>query len=324
MRNILETSPCVLYRVNEDEPIMSAGLHLSQLDIEGVVAVDGAGKPTGVTLGYNVLRLVDTKTVWSAFYRTRVADSKMRVLLAEPEDDVQTIIKSILHHGWGYAIAVNASGAPINLIGLLDIAEFPVRSGYTAKVTNVRATDKASNPLISISEGVTVMAAIQTMLDKHVRRLFVRESELVVSDSGVIKWLLSPANFGRLRDAPSEVLASSVGSLGPLLHKPVFVEKDLDAEKPQQWINKEDARCLITDDRTMILTPWDLTVSLLAKRPHRRPSVVSRAIGRIFGPLAAPPPNAEALHRRFLPFSITFGAHLISRALRTISNGPTA
>jgi CBS domain-containing protein len=265
IKNILETSPCVLYKVNEDDPIISAGLHLSQLDIEGVVAVDGAGKPTGVILGYNVLRLVDTKSVWSAFYQTRIADSKMRVLLAKPEDDVQTIIQSILHHGWGYAIAINPNGAPTNLIGLLDIAQFLVRSGYTAKVTNVRARDKASNPLISISETASVMASIQTMLDKHVRRLFVTESELVVSDRGIIKWLLSPANLGKLRDAPGEVLSSSVKSLGPLLHKPVIVEKDLDAAKALQLINREDARCLITDDRTMILTPWDLTVSLIAK-----------------------------------------------------------
>jgi len=50
-----------------------------------------------------------------------------------------------------------------------------------------------------------------------------------------------------------------------MLNRPVFVEKDLDAARALQLINKEDARCLITDDRKMILTPWDLTVSLLAK-----------------------------------------------------------
>jgi len=265
IKSILETSPCTLYRVNEDEPIISAGLHLSHLDVEGVVSVDRAGKPTGIIIGYNVLRLTNAKTVWSTFYQTRIKDSKMRVLLAGPEDDVQTIVKSILNHGWGYAIVVNPSGAPTNLVGLLDIAEFLVKSGFTTKVTNVRARDKASNPLISISEEVSVMAAIETMLDKHVRRLFVRESELVVSDRGMIKWLLSPTNLGRLRDAPSEVLASSVGSLGPMLHKPVFVEHDLDAARALQLINKEDARCLITDDRKMILTPWDMTISLLAR-----------------------------------------------------------
>ena len=265
IRRILETSPCVLYKVNEEEPIISAGLHLSQLDVEGVVSVDRAGKPTGVILGYNVLRLVNARTVWSTFYQTRIADSKMRVLLTKPEDDVQTIVKSILSHGWGYAIVVNPGGAPTNLIGLLDIADFLVKSGFTAKVTNVRARDKASNPLISISEGATLITAIQTMLDKHIRRLFVRESEQVVSDRGVIKWLLSPANLGRLRDAPGEVLSSTLSSLGPILNKPVFVEKDLDAARALQLITKEDARCLITDDRKMILTPWDLTVSLLAK-----------------------------------------------------------
>jgi CBS domain-containing protein len=265
IKHILDTSPCVLYRVKEDEPIISAGLHLSQLDVEGVVAVDGAGKPTGIIIGYNVLRLVNSSTVWSTFYQTRIADSKMRVLLARPADDVQTIVKNIMNNGWGYAIAVNAGGTPTNLIGLLDIADFLVKSGFTAKVTNVRARDKASNPLISISEQATIMAVIQTMLDKHVRRLFIDESELVVSDRGIIKWLLSPANLGRLRDAPSAVFASPLSSLGPMLHAPVFVEKDLDAAKALQLINKGDARCLITDDRKMILTPWDLTISLLAK-----------------------------------------------------------
>jgi CBS domain-containing protein len=264
IRNLLETSPSVLYRVNEEEPIISAGLHLSQLDIEGVVSVDKAGKPTGIIIGYNVLRLVNAKTVWSTFYQTRIADSKMRVLLAKPEDDVQNIVKSIQNHGWGYAIVVSPGGAPTNLVGLLDIADFLVKSGFTAKVTNVRARDKASNPLISVSERASIMAVIQTMLDKHVRRLFVTESERVVSDRGVIKWLLSPANLGKLRDAPGEALSSPLSSLGPMLHKPVFVEKDLDAARALQLINSEDARCLITDDRKMILTPWDLTVSLLA------------------------------------------------------------
>ncbi|HEV2390669.1 MAG TPA: hypothetical protein VGS04_08100 [Nitrososphaerales archaeon] len=265
IKNVLDASPCTLYKINEEEPIISAGLHLSQLDVEGVVSVDGAGKPTGVIIGYNVLRLVNPKTVWSTFYQTKIADSRMRVLLARPENDVQTIVKSILNHGWGYAIVVNATGAPTNLIGLLDLAEFLAKSGFTGKVTNVRARDKASNPLISISERATIMTAIQTMLDKHVRRLFVNESQMIISDRGAIKWLLSPTNLGRLRDAPGEVLSSPVSSLGPMLHKPVFVEKDLDASRALQLISKEDARCLITDDKKMILTPWDLTISLLTK-----------------------------------------------------------
>ncbi len=78
VKSILEASPCTLYKINENEPIISAGLHLSQLDVEGVVAVDQAGAPTGIILGYNVLRLVNRKTVWTTFYQTRIADSKMR------------------------------------------------------------------------------------------------------------------------------------------------------------------------------------------------------------------------------------------------------
>ncbi len=170
-----------------------------------------------------------------------------------------------MNQGWGYAIVVAPNGAPTNLVGLLDIASFLVKSGYTAKITNVRARDKASNPLVSVSENLSVMDTIQTMLDKHVRRLFVKESGLVVSDRGIIKWLLSPVNLGRLRDSPGEILDSPIKSMGPMLHKPVFVDPELDAASALSWINAEDGRCLITKDRKMILTPWDLTISMLAK-----------------------------------------------------------
>jgi CBS domain-containing protein len=262
---VLEASPCTLYRVNEQEPIISAGLHLSQLDVEGVVATGPDGKPTGIIIGYNVLRLLNPRSVWSTFYQTKIADSKMRVLLTKPEEDVQAIVRSIMNHGWGYAIVVNRNGAPTNLIGLLDIAGYLLKSGFSARVTNVRAKEKASNPLLSISEGASLMAAVETMLDKHVRRLYVKEPQLVVSDRGIIKWLLSPANLGKLRDSPREVLESPVKSMGGTLHKPVFVEPDLDAETALKLINSEDARCLISRDRKMILTPWDLTISLLTK-----------------------------------------------------------
>lgn len=262
---LLEYSPCTLYKVGEKEPIISAGLHLSQLDVEGVVATGGDGKPTGIIIGYNVLRLMNPKSVWSTFYNTKIADSKMPVLLAKPTDDLHLMVKSIMNHGWGYAIVVDPVGAPTHLIGLLDLAVFLVKSGLTANVTNVRAKEKASNPLVTISEGASVMTAIASMLDRHVRRLYVKESELVISDRGIIKWLLSPANLTKLRDAPKEVLDASVSSLGPILHKPVFVEPNLDAAAALKLLNDQDGRCLITKDRKMILTPWDLTISLLAK-----------------------------------------------------------
>jgi CBS domain-containing protein len=265
IKKILEASPCTLYRIDESEPIISAGLHLSQLDVEGVVATDKTGKPTGIIIGYNVLRLANPKTIWSTFYQTRIADSKMRVLLTKPEDDVQTIAKSIVSNGWGYAIVVNPAGNPTNLIGLLDIAEFLVKSGFTARVTNVRARDKASNPLIKTSEQLSVYETIRTMLDKHVRRLFLKETERIVSDRAIIKWLLSPVNLGKLRDSPEEVMRSPVSAIGAMLHKTVFVEPDCDASTALKLINTEDSRCLVTNDRRMILTPWDLTISLLTK-----------------------------------------------------------
>jgi CBS domain-containing protein len=264
VQNILDGSPCKLYRVQEEEPVITAGLHLSQLDIEGVVAVDKAGKPTGIIIGYNVLRLTNPKTVWATFYQTRVADAKMRVILAEPKDDFQAVLRSMLNHGWGYAIVVGPDGKAKNLVGLLDVADFLVKSGLTEKIANVRVQDMGTNPLVSASQSLSVMDTIQTMLDRHVRRLLLNESELIVSDRGIIKWLLSPANLGRLRDSPAELLQSPLSAMGTMLQKPSFLDEDCDVGTALNLMYKEEARCLITKDRKMILTPWDLTVGVLA------------------------------------------------------------
>ena len=224
-----------------------------------------AGKPTGVILGYNVLRLVDPKTVWSAFYQTRIADSKMPVLLAQAEDDVQAIVKSIMNHGWGYAIIVDRGGAPTNLIGLLDLAEFLVKSAFIGPGHERKGVGQGVQPddlgeQRARHRGHHPDDARQAHEEALPERLCARRLR-----PRMIKWLLSPANLKRLRDSPKELLESSVASLGALLHKPLFVDPDIDAATALTWLNKEDGRCLITEDRKTILTPWDLTVSLLTK-----------------------------------------------------------
>ncbi|HVC26821.1 MAG TPA: hypothetical protein VND40_01545 [Nitrososphaerales archaeon] len=53
-----------------------------------------------------------------------------------------------------------------------------------------------------------------------------------------------------------------MSSLGPMLHKPVFVAQDL--TPPGACSSSTgSAGCLVADDRKMILTPGGLTVGLL-------------------------------------------------------------
>ena len=55
--------------------------------------------------------------------------------------------------------------------------------------------------------------------------------------------------------------------------------------------------------------------------PYSPSQKVSTAVSGVFsGRIRLPPPSAESVHRRFLPFSITFGGNLLVSSLRTISS----
>jgi CBS domain-containing protein len=264
IKQMLEKAPSVLYSMNGEEPIILAGVHLSALEVEAVASLSRAGRADGIILGYCVLRLINAPNLWSVFYKTKISTVKLPVLMVRPQDNLQRTVSVILNKGWGYAVVVDSGNKPTNLIGLLDLAAFYLKSGVASGLANMRVKDKASNELFTIGEDATVIAAIRTMLERHTRRLFVKESGLILSDRGVIKWLLSASNMTKLRDSPKEVLTTRVSSISEILHTPSIVDPETDGATALELITKNDAHCVITKDLKHILTPWDLTVRLLA------------------------------------------------------------
>lgn len=264
IEQLLAATPSTLYGVKGDEPIISAGLHLSALDVEGVVAMDREGRADGIVIGYNVLRLINPKNLWSTFYQTKISAAKMRVLLAKPQDGLEKTVKSIMKRGWGYAVVADEQGKPVRLIGLLDLASFYVKSGMSEGFRSSHVRGKGSTPVITIDEKTTASMAVQKMLGKHVRRLLLKESGLILSDRGVIKWLLSPETTAKLRDSPRDVLETPLSGLSQFFHKPALVDPDADLPTALKLLDQYDARCLVTKDHNEIITPWDLTIRLLA------------------------------------------------------------
>jgi CBS domain-containing protein len=265
VKQMLDEVPSLLYSMDGEEPIILAGVHLSALDIEAVASLSPTGEVDGIILGYCVLRLISVKSLWSVFYQTKISTVKLRVLTAKPEENLEQLVRRIMKTGWGYAVVVDADDKPSNLVGLLNLAAFYQKSGVASRLAGMRVSDRASNPLFGVSEKVSVLSAIRTMLDQHARRLLVKESGVVVDDRGVIKWLLSPANMTKLRDSPREVLQTPLTSMPEIMHTPPYVEPGTDCATALYLITKSEARCVITSDRRQILTPWDLTVRLLVE-----------------------------------------------------------
>jgi hypothetical protein len=263
IKQMLDQVPSVLYSVKGEEPIILAGVHLSALEVEAIASLDRTGRADGIILGYCVLRLINAKDLWSVFYKTKVSTVKIPVFAARPQDNLQRTVGVIFSKGWGYVVIVDSENKPTNLIGLLDLAAFYLKSGVASRLARMRVNDKALTKLFTIGEGATVLRAVQTMLDGHTRRLLVKESKLILSDRGVIKWLLSPSIMTKLRDSPKEVLATRLSSISEILHTPSLVDPEMDGATALELITRNDAHCVVTKDMKQILTPWDLTVRLL-------------------------------------------------------------
>lgn len=264
VRDVLDQAPSTMYSVNGSEPIILAGVHLSSLEVEAVASLTRTNGVNGIILGYCVLRLINAKNLWTVFYRTKVADVRIPVLKTTPDENLLKTVRRIKRKGWGYAVVIDSGGKPSNILGLLDLASFYAKSGVATELSNQLVGKRASTPLYSIREEVTVQGAIRTMLAKHARRLFVKESSSVLSDRGIIKWLLSPPTLAGLRDSPESVLKTQIGSIGEVLHRPSFVEPGTNGETALKLALENDAHCVITQDKRQILTPWDLTVRLQA------------------------------------------------------------
>ena len=263
LEQMLETSPSVLYSIKGEEPIILAGVNLSALEVEAVASLGKTGEADGIILGYCVLRLINARNLQSVFYKTKISDVRIPVLTARPQDNLLVTVERIMKKGWGYAVLVDPENRPTNLVGLLDLATFYLKSGIAEDLAKKRVKDKSSSPLFAINQNVTVSKAIRAMLDWHARRLLVKEPGMVISDRAVIKWLLSPANMAQLRDSPRRVLATPISSVSEVLHTPSLVDPDTDGATALELIIKNDAHCVITKDYKQIMTPWDLTVRLL-------------------------------------------------------------
>ena len=260
----LALCPATLYHITEGEPIINAGMHLSALDVEGIVSEDKKGTANGIVLGYSVLRMVNRKNVWATLYKTKISEAKMQPLLARPGDDLTLVIDRLRKKGWGYAVIVDPKKKPTNLLGLLDLAIFYVRSGVSHNLSAL-VNDNATAPLKTVSEDYSVFNAIKMMLEQHVRRLYLERLKLIVSDRGIIKWLLSE-KLESLRDKPKEVLDAPLSKMSGHLHRPEFVDGRTTGAEALDLIISNEAHCVVTKDTRRILTPWDITTRLLYRQ----------------------------------------------------------
>jgi predicted transcriptional regulator len=257
---IIENFPRPFYFIHTNDPVINAVPYLVVSDIDAIAIIEN-NYAKGMLVGYNIISLINKhgNNIWSALYKTRAIDIAWSVLTISMNETLFYLIKNFQEKNMGYSLVLE-NNKPISIIGLLDIIKFYAYTGITNQLKNIRVYDLLSKPLIKISAETSLKEAISIMLNKRVRRLFIEKFNLILSDRSIIRKLLTFPLIERLRDKPREVLAMPIRSLTPMLQKPGIISHNNTFDTAVNTLLESEAHCLVTDDFSGILTPWDLVV----------------------------------------------------------------
>jgi len=139
-----------------------------------------------------------------------------------------------------------------SLVGLSDLIQLYADGGIE---TDFLVKDVASPP-ISLPGGTSLKATIDKMFERRIRRVFVKETEALISDREIISFVFSPLRLKEARDSPSSMLEPKIEEAGPI-----------DVEEVDDGMPVVDAARLMAQRPGItllcgkgVITPWDLVM----------------------------------------------------------------
>ncbi len=96
------------------------------------------------------------------------------------------------------------------------------------------------------------------MINKNVRRIFVRSVDKVITDRSIIQALFL-YYFQDLLEKPEEMLNKPVNELS-IFQEPAIINVDVSVEKVIRELLNSEAKCVINKDLGYIIIPWDLVI----------------------------------------------------------------
>jgi CBS domain-containing protein len=248
--------------INEDDSVMKALVVLKALDLPALAVVNGRGEVVGVLTGYNVITLLyrvgstSPERLWAALYKTPVYDVGWLTLQAETTKSLEDLVAGMRARGWGYAVVHH--GETQHLIGVLDVARFLVSSGALEK-TSLRLLDIATGNVVSVRRDSRLFDLIGVMLRRRVRRVVLEGGEYVITDRGVLQYIVSNQALEMLRDNPEKLMNTPLDELTQYVGRPEILSGDTHISTAFKKLVEKEPYTVLTEERKHILTPWDIT-----------------------------------------------------------------
>jgi len=269
LRYVDRTAPII----GEDDAVIKALVVLKALDVPVLAVVNRRGEVVGVFAGYNVITLLhrvgstSPERLWAALYRTPLDDVDWLTLQTETTTSLEDLVTGMRMRGWGYAVVHH--GETQHLIGVLDVARFLVSYGALER-TSLRLLDIATGNVVSVRRDLTLLDFIGVMLRRRVRRVVLEEGDYIITDRGILQYIVSNQALEMLRDNPTKLLETSLDALTPYLKKPEILRGETPISTAFKKLVEKEPYTVLTEERKHILTPWDITKLLEKKQTSQQ------------------------------------------------------
>jgi hypothetical protein len=97
------------------------------------------------------------------------------------------------------------------------------------------------------------------MLHKKIRRVVLEGGEYVITDRGIMQYLVSNQALEMLRDNPTKLMNTPLDELTQYIGRPEILSGDTHISTAFKKLVEKEPYTVLTEERKHILTPWDIT-----------------------------------------------------------------
>jgi CBS domain-containing protein len=258
LRYVDRTAPTI----GEDDTVIKAIVVLKALEPAAILVVNKRGEAVGVLGTYGVFTLLhevgstSPEKLWAALYKTPAYDVDWLTLQAEKTKSLEELVAGMRARGWGFA-SVRLEGAQ-HLVSILDVARFLVSSGALER-TSLRLLDIATGNVVSVRRDSRLFDLIGVMLRRRVRRVVLEGGEYVITDRGVLQYIVSNQALEMLRDNPTKLMNTPLDELTPYVGRPEILRGETHISTAFKKLVEKEPYTALTEERKHILTLWDIT-----------------------------------------------------------------
>ena len=233
--------------ITADSSILVAGSVLGTHSIDALKIIRAKAHEDGVVGGYAILKglLEAFPTKVRSYVMSKCGSIAMRLPVVCYDATLPDLLSKFTETKFGLAFIHKTGGALISLSDLLQLYEGAVDS-------NLMCKDVASSPF-RLRHDATLKEAIEEMIRRHFRRVFVDDSNTFISDRTVIDYIFSPEGIQVLRD---ELFTTRIQKIRMMNAIPV--KGNLPLKEAARLLSRDKGKCLLCE--TGLVTPWDCLV----------------------------------------------------------------